>query len=97
MKIGIMSAALAAVAFTNAAKIVLIARKVRKIELAFFPKRRMSQSATRLTRSVFTMALAMMKADTFSQMTGSPKVAIAGFAFRMPVSTRPQMRSIEVR
>ena len=95
-KSGIMSAALAAVAFTNAARIRLIARNVMKIIPEFFPNLRMSQRETRFARSVDTMALAMMKAETFSQITGSPRVAIAGFALSVPVRTRPQMRSIEV-
>ena len=60
------------------------------------PKRRISQSATRLTSCVFTKALARTNAETFNQITGSPKVAIAGFAFKIPVSTRPQIKSIEV-
>ena len=51
----------------------------------------------RFTKSVFTMALAMMKAETFNQITGSPNVAMAGFALRIPVSTRPQIKSMEVR
>lgn len=92
-----MSAALAAVAFTNAARMVLMARNVRKIELAFLPKRKMSHSATRLTKSVLTIALAMMNAETFSQITGSPKVAIAGLALTIPVNTRPQIKSMDVR
>ena len=45
---------------------------------------------------VFTNALARRNAETFNQMTGSPKVAIAGLAFKIPVSTRPQIKSIEV-
>ena len=96
MKSGIISAAFAAVAFTNAAKRTLIPRKVRKIDEAFRPKRRISQSDTRLTSCVYTKALARTNAETFNQITGSPKVAIAGFAFKIPVSTRPQIKSIEV-
>ena len=97
MKSGIISAALAAVALMKAARIKLMARNVMKIIPAFLPNRMMSHRATRFTRSVFTIALAMMKADTFSQITGSPKVAIAGFTLRIPVSTRPQIRSMDVR
>ena len=75
---------------------MLIARNVMKIMPAFLPKRRIMYRATRLTRSVFTIALAIIKADTFNQMVGSPNVAMAGLALSKPVKTKPQIKSMEV-
>ena len=96
MKSGIINAALAAVALINAAKMMLMAKNVIKIAEALLPNRRIMCRAARLTKSVRTMALAMMKADTFNQIVGSPKVAMAGFAFKIPVKIKPQINNMEV-